>query len=81
MVESLKQKLIYKDQICNAKWKKKSLTCHKGTLVFVGENVVDFRLYRAWCSDCDKIHIVDRTEFQNQFKSFAKSVRKVLKNE
>ena len=73
------EKLIYKDQVCDAKWKKKSLTCHKGTLVFVGENVADFRLYRAWCVGCERMRIVDKTEFQNQFKKFAKKVREVLK--
>ena len=74
----LNPKIIYKDQICDAKWKQKSLTCQKGTLVFVGENVTDFRLYRAWCDGCDKLHIVDRTELQNQFRRFAKKVREVL---
>ena len=77
-VPKMVEKLIYKDQTCDAKWKKKSLTCHKGTLAFVGENVADFRLYRAWCAGCDRIHIVDRAELQNQFKKFAKKVREAL---
>jgi hypothetical protein len=73
------EKIIFKDQVCDAKWKKKSLTCHKGTLVFASENVADFRLYRAWCAGCSRIRIVDRTELQNQFKKLAKTVRQVLK--
>jgi len=79
MTETIgEKKIIYKDQMCNAKCKKQSMTCQKGTLRFTGDNVLDFRLYGAWCKDCDKVKIIDRSELQNQFKSFAKAVKKVL---
>lgn len=72
------QKIIYKDRMCDAKWKKKSMTCQKGTLRFTGDNVTDFRFYGVWCKDCDRIKIIDRSELQNQFKIFAKVVQEVL---
>jgi len=71
-------KYIFKDQICDAKGLKKSLTCQKGTLKFTGQNVMDFNLYRTWCKGCDKIKIIDRKEFTDCFKDFAKKVEEVV---
>ena len=69
---------IFEDQVCGAKWLKKSLTCQKGTLKFTGQNVMDFSLYRTWCKGCDKIRIMDRKAFTGYFKDFVKKVEEVV---
>jgi hypothetical protein len=75
---SKQNRFIYKDELCDAKWSKTNLTCQRGTLKFTGNNVSDFNLYRAWCKDCEKIKVVDRKDFIEQFKNFVKAVDREL---
>jgi len=64
-------KVIFKDEICDAKWDLQGLTCHKGRLNFTGNNVTDFKIYRAFCEGCSRKHIVDRGELKESFEQLA----------
>jgi len=76
---SEKRKYLFKDELCDAVWtEKKELKCQRGTLVFSGDNVMDFNLYGAWCEGCDKIKVLDRKAFEKQFKNFLKAVDREL---
>jgi hypothetical protein len=81
MSQEKSKKIIFKDELCDVTWQKKSLTCQKGTLKFTGQNKEDFMLYNAWCKSCDKIRIVDRKDFTKQFKNFIKAVDRTLEED
>ena len=74
----MKNKIIFKDELCNAKFTKKQLSCIHGILKFTGDNIKDFELYRIWCKDCDKIKIIDRKELEKVFKCLSKKIDKEL---
>jgi len=71
--------VIFRDELCDAKSRKRSLACQKGTLKFTGDNAVDFRLYRAWCEGCKKLRIVDRKELVDAAKGILKQVVEMMK--
>jgi len=65
---------IFKDELCDAKFRKKSLKCQRGVLKFTGDNVQDFRLYGAWCKGCNKICIIERKDFIACMKEVADKI-------
>ena len=79
-MNSLPKKFIFKDELCDAVWLKTRLTCQKGALLFTGDNVSDFNLYRAWCKGCERIKVIDRKELKEQFENFVKAVDRELEN-
>ena len=77
-VTTFPRKHIFKDELCDVKWAQAKLTCQKGTLKLTGDNTLDFNLYRAWCNDCGRIRVIDRKDFEKNFKSFIKAVDREL---
>ena len=75
MIRGNRAKYIFKDELCDAKFRKKSLKCQRGILHFTGDNVQDFKLYNAFCKGCDKIKIIERKDFVDCMKKLAEKIK------
>ena len=77
------EKIIFKDELCDAKWSKTGsdtieLFCVCGTLKVTGTIQTQFKAYHNWCKACSRKRIVDRKDLKDTFDSVAREIEKVL---